>query len=634
MSEEAGAPRDPFVALAAATGVQPVYIDQTGTRRETGPDTARALLAAMGLAVTSEAEAREALAERRAAAPCLPAWHVVEAERAGQSVPGAAAAAALRLEDGTERELPAGGAARLPALPPGRHRLEAGGSACTVIAAPAALPLPPHGWGVTLPLYGLRPPERGGIGSYADLARAAGSLAAAGAQFVGLNPVHAGFPEDPDLASPYSPSSRRRLNVLYVAAAGEAARPGPLIDYAADAPARFAALRAEFDAAGPLPETFHAFVAEGGAELRRFALHQALSARLGPYWTDWPAPYRDPGSAEVAAFAAENGREIAFHLWLQWRADAALAAAARAARPMRHGLYLDLAVGTHPAGAETWGQPDLFARGVSLGAPPDAFSPDGQSWGLAPMIPAALEADGFAALADTLAAQFRHSGLIRIDHILGFDRAFWVPEGDAPGAYVSMPRAAMLAVARLEAARAGARIVGEDLGNVPEGLREALRDSGLLGCAVAQFERTDAGWRPAEAYPEAALASFGTHDLPTWAGWRTGRDLALRARIGGWTPAGHAAVRAARAAEVAGFEAMIGGTGHTALARFLARTPARLVALQMEDVLGLQEQPNLPGTTAEHPNWRRRLPRPPESLGDALAEAGVPAIMSETGRKD
>jgi 4-alpha-glucanotransferase len=522
----------------------------------------------------------------------------------------------------------------LPALPLGRHRLEAQGHACTLLAAPAALPLPPRGWGVTLPLYGLRPPDRGGIGSYADLAEAASGIANLGAAFVGLNPVHAGFPEDPELASPYSPSSRRRLDPRHVAAAGETAHPGPLIDYAADVPARLAALRAEFDAAGPPPDSFRAFVAEGGEELRRFALHQALSAHLGPFWTDWPPPYRRPDSPEVAAFAAAHPAEVTFHLWLQWRADMALHAAAAAAAPMRHGLYLDLAVGTHPAGAETWGQPELFARGVSLGAPPDAFSPEGQSWGLAPMIPAALEADGFAALADTLAAQFRHAGLLRIDHILGFDRAFWVPDDSAPGAYVSMQRDAMLAVARLEAARAGALIVGEDLGNVPAGLRDALRASGLLGCAVAQFERDGSGWRAAADYPEAALASFGTHDLPTWKGWRAGRDIARRAEIGGWQEDARADIEAERRREAAAFEAAIGGNTHTAVARFLGRTPARLVALQIEDVLEIEDQPNLPGTTREYPNWRRRLPLPPEALGDALARSGVPEIMHQTGRKD
>jgi phosphoglucomutase len=564
---------------------------------------------------------------------------VIEVGRPGSAVPCRAPRATLRLEDGGERALAADGTLTLPALPLGRHRLETEDHACTLIAAPAALPLPPRGWGVTLPLYGLRPPGQGGIGAYDDLARAARALAQEGADFVGLNPVHAGFPTVPGLASPYSPSSRRRLNVLHVAARGETATRGDLIDYAADAPARLAALRADFEIAtrdgpGALPAAFHAFVAEGGAELRRFALHQALSDRLGPYWTDWPAPYRCPDNPEVAAFAEAHAPEVTFHLWLQWRADTALHAAAEAAAPMRHGLYLDLAVGTHPAGAETWAQPDLFGRTVSLGAPPDAFSPEGQSWGLAPMIPAALEDTGFAALADTLAAQFRHAGLLRIDHILGFDRAFWVPEGEAPGAYIAMPRAAMLAIARLEAARAGALIVGEDLGNVPEGLREALAESGLMGCAVAQFERDGAAWKRAEDYPEAALASFGTHDLPTWEGWRQGRDIAARARIDGWDRAFRDRAMEERRAEVATFEARVGGTTHDDVAGFLARTPARLVALQIEDVLGLADQPNLPGTTDEYPNWRRRLPVAPVDAARSPALRRAAALMAETGRKE
>ena len=633
-AEPAPPPQSALVALAAAYGVQPAYTDTTKTRRDTSPETARALLAAMGLSVGSEAEAAEALADRQAAqrALPLPPVAIVETGTRGTRLPCMAGQATLTLEDGTEQSLSGMGTLTLPALPLGRHRLHAGEHVCHVISAPARLPLPERAWGLTLPLYGLRTAETGGIGSYADLARACASLADSGAAFVGLNPVHAGFPADPWAASPYSPSSRRRLNALYLGAEGEAATPGALIDYPADAAARYAAQRAAFDAAGPLPDAFHTFVAEGGAALQRFALHQALSERFGPYWTDWPAAYHDPDGAEVQAFAAEAPREIVFHLWRQWMADAALAEAAQAAAPLRHGLYLDLAVGTHPAGAETWGAPHLFARGVSLGAPPDAFSPDGQSWGLAPLVPSALESTGLAVLADTLAAQFRHAGLLRVDHILGFDRAFWVPTTGEPGAYVTMPRDAMLAVARLEAARAGALIVGEDLGNVPDGLREALRDSGLLSCAVAQFERDEAGWHAAADYREAALASFGTHDLPTWEGWRQGRDIAARAEIGGWTEAATAEAQTSRAEEVAGFTRAIGGVEPDALTRHLARTPARLVALQIEDILGLVDQPNLPGTTGEYPNWRRRLPIPAEDLGGVPALQEAAAILAEHGR--
>lgn len=629
---------DAYLALATSLGVLPRYTDTTGATHRTTPETAKALLEAMGFPVGSEAEAAEtgqALAQE-VRARRLPLWVVVEAGVADQRLPYSGGVATLRLEDGTESEPYADEELSLPALPLGLHTLELGESRTTLIAAPRALPLPARGWGVTLPLYGLRTAEEGGIGSYTDLAGAVEALADHDADFVGINPVHAGFPERADLYSPYSPSSRRQLNVMHISPARGHGTGGTLVDYATDIPARLAALRAEFDATRDFQSAFHVFAEEGGVALARFALHQALSQRFGPFWTDWPAAYRNPDSAEVRAFAAdeEAGREVAFHLWLQWRADTELGAAARKATGMRHGLYLDLAVGTHPAGAETWAEPKLFARGVSLGAPPDAFSPDGQSWGIAPFVPRALETTGFSALAETLRAQFRHARLLRIDHILGFERAFWVPDSDAPGAYVTMPREAMLAVARLEAARAGALIVGEDLGNVPKGLRAALAKSGILSCAVAQFERDRQGWHGPEAYPVAALAAFGTHDLPPFEGWRQSTDIEARASISLWGPRQLEAARADRDTEVRGFVEATGAADLPALERALARAPSRLVALQIEDLLGIDEQPNLPGTTTEYPNWRRRLPVGPDDLARHPALARAAATMQEYGRKE
>ena len=323
----------------------------------------------------------------------------------------------------------------------------------------------------------------------------------------------------------------------------------------------------------------------------------------------------------VAAFAAANPDRVAFHAWAQWMATRQLNEVRAAASGMRHGLYLDLAVGAHPGGAETWEEGASFATGVSLGAPPDAFSPAGQAWNLAPLDPRALAAQGFRPLAETLRAQFRFAKLLRIDHILGFDRAFWVPtDGELPGAYVAMPRAAMLAVTRIEAARAGATVIGEDLGNVPEGLRTDLDASGLLGCRVAMFEREadePPRFRAAADYDAGALAAFGSHDLPTWAGWRAARDIDWWEAMGHLPEAQAGTARARRAAEVAAFDAATGDSSGSCdtMHAFLARTPARLVAVQAEDVFGLTEQANLPGTVHAHPNWRRRLPVPPESFG-------------------
>jgi len=506
-----------------------------------------------------------------------------------------------------------------------------------LLAAPPALALPSFGWGVTAPLYGLRSPAEGGLASYGDLARAARGAGAAGAGFLGINPVHAGFPEDPEATSPYSPSHRRRFSIAHVAPqAGEAGRPGALIDHAADLATRHAALEADFaafGAAGGAP-AFEAWRAAGGAALEEFAAHQALSERFGPYWGDWPAAFQRPDSAEVRRFATDHADRVGFHAWAQWRAEAGLAEAARAGRAMRHGLYLDLAVGTHPQGAETWAEPGLFARGVSLGAPPDPFAPQGQRWNLAPFRPDALIAAGFAPLAETLAAQLRFAGMLRVDHILGFQRAFWVPDDGAPGAYVAMPREAMLAVARIEAARAGAVIVGEDLGAVPEGLRPALSARGILGCRLAMFEQNDDGApRPPACWPEATLGAFATHDLPTWAGWRAGRDIGHRETLGLIDPSAARTARARRAGEVAAFDRVAGTAGGDADAmhRHLARAGSRLVALQIEDILGLGEQANLPGTVTGHPNWRRRLPGGADALAGAELTRAA-SIMAEGGR--
>ena len=411
----------------------------------------------------------------------------------------------------------------------------------------------------------------------------------------------------------------------------------------ADVPALLSALRAEFDA-GTHPAFDHWARAEGDS-LQRFALHQALSFRHGAFWEAWPAALRDPASPDCARAAQELATELRFHAWLQYRAETALEQAQARARGagMRFGLYLDLAVGTHPSGAETWEDRDSFAHGASLGAPPDAFSADGQNWGLAPLNPLALRARAYAPLAETLRRQLRLAGLLRIDHILGFDRAFWVPQG-APGGYVTMPREAMLAVVRIEAARARATVVGEDLGNIPDGLRGSLKASGVLGCRVMMFERT--GWHPPRfrrpgAYDAAAIASFSTHDLPNWDGWRAGRDIDARARLGSLGPEAAADQAAHRRDEVAALDAMLaegtatppqGDALADAMHAALARSRSRLVAVQIENALRMPDQPNLPGTVGEYPNWRQRLPVPSAALAGHAGVTHIAQIMRTNGR--
>lgn len=615
------------------------YWDITGTRRDTDDAARRAILSAMGFDVSGDTAVSESLAAEHArrAARRLPEYIVTDpAWDYYIRHLDAPEDWYVELEGGGLVEGRADTALHLPPLPLGRHRLVLGGETCWILAAPPSLPLPERAWGVTAPLYGLRTPEEGGLGDFGDLAIAAESVARHGAAFLGINPIHAGFPSDPTIRSPYMPSHRRRLNIQHIPLEGLAgAGTGELIDYEAEVPARLAALKALWAQEGETP-AFRKWRLKEGGSLEDFATHQALSEEFGPLWTDWPEACRDPRSPEVERFRHEKRDRVAFHAWLQFIAERHLAKTANRAigAGLRFGLYLDLAVGTHPHGAETWAEPDVFAPGVSLGAPPDPFAEQGQTWMLAPFNPRALIQTGFEALAATLRKQFQFARLLRIDHILGFERAFWVPvEAGCPGTYVRMPKDAMLAVVRIEAARAGATVIGEDLGNIPEGLQADLAASGILGCRLALFDSARENLREAADYAEQALASWGSHDGPAWAGWRAGRDIELREELGFLTPDEATAVREERARVRAALEARVGKKpGPDGIHRFVGKTPSRLVALQIEDILGLTEQPNLPGTVDEYPNWKRRLPVSAAALGDRPELARAGEIMRETGR--
>lgn len=631
--------------LATRLGVVWQYWDGAGQHREAPDDSLRAICIALGHPARTDNEAAISLdAEiNRDAARVLPEWQVVEADQPSRIAlrRGDQVAWQLTFEDGTTLEGTASWLIDLPSLPVGYHWLEAGGDRIPVLAAPARLPDPVRHWGVMVPLYGLKPQGQGGIGTYQDLSQTAIALGKAGAGFVGLNPVHAGFALDNLAYSPYSPSSRRWLNTMHVAVEGvQLPEDGPLIDYATTAPAIRAAQEAafaRFDDEGD-ETTFVAWCREGGKELQRFVLHQALSEVHGPYWRAWPLALRGPDAPLASLFAQRQVNRLRFHAWLQWQAELQLSQAADTARTagLVHGLYLDLAVGTHPDGAETWADKTLFARGVSLGAPPDPLGPKGQVWNLAPMQPRELAARGFAPLADILRRQLRFSGILRIDHILGFERAFWVPDGFA-GAYVPMPREGMLAVARIEAARAGAVIVGEDLGVIPDGLREALDNSGVLGCRVAMFERDwegDRSFQPTWAYPLSVMASFNSHDLPLWRAWRTGHEIEWRQKLGQLDAEQSKQAQAERARDVAQFDHASGDDSGSVegLVDFLARSTAALVSVQLEDLLKMEHQPNLPGTVFEHPNWRYRLSKSGEALAKDEVIGRVGSIMSSHWR--
>ncbi|WP_375242855.1 4-alpha-glucanotransferase [Sphingomonas parapaucimobilis] len=531
---------------------------------------------------------------------------------------------------------------------PGYHRLEQGERQWTVAIAPPRCPTPPPGkhWGSAVQIPSLR--EGGGaFGDIASLASAAKALGRAGAAALAISPVHALFPADAGRFSPYAPSSRLFRNVWLAPAGEPVAGPPALIDWPSAAPDRMRDLRIVCDQLDDVQsQAFERWRQEAGERLKaqaRFdALHAYFHARdRASGWPDWPEEYRDPASEAVARFAAEREDSIRFYAFAQWWADRALRDAADTARDngMGIGLIADLAIGVAMNGADGWNRRGELLTGLSIGAPPDPLGPDGQNWGITALSPFALRRQGFAPFIDTLRAVFAHAGGIRIDHALGLCRLWVVPDG-APadqGAYLAMPFADMLRILRIEAQRAdqgrGAIVIGEDLGTVPPGFRDTMAKVGMLGMRVLPFERDAGGaFLPPDTWSERAIAMTATHDIPTVAGWWKGRDLEWRARIAGRPVSPEDSANRARE-RTALWQAVGNGapkpdepaTVVDAAIAAVAGTPCPLAIIPVEDLLGLDEQPNLPGTIDEHPNWRRRLA---DTLDRSLATPEVAARIA------
>jgi len=522
-------------------------------------------------------------------------------------------------------------------------------------------------FGVALQLYQLRSARNLGIGDLGDLRALIGPFAAAGADFVGLNPLHALFTAAPERASPFSPSDRRFLNPLVIAVDEVAGYREEMrrdvsvpdaaaaVDYTAAARAKLAILRrvhaAWRDGAADVPsgavEAAERHRREAGRTLEDFALFEALSHAMvakgaSAGWTGWPAGYAERDGPAVAAFRAEAEEEIAFHAWLQHVAQEQVRAAhaAALAAGMRIGLYLDLAVGAAPDGAATWADPDLVMRGIRVGAPPDLFSAQGQDWGLAPLSPAALRARGFAPYRAILAAVMDDAGAARIDHAMGLERLYLIPDG-APaleGAYVALPGLADVLVE--ESHRHHALAIGEDLGVVPEGFRDRMAARRIFSMRIVQFERDGARLRPPARYPRDSLACLSTHDIAPLEAWWDGDEIAVRQSLGTLSDEDAAHARAARAQEKAHLAALAGlppGAARRplddalviALHRLAARTASRMATVRLEDVLGGRRIVNLPGTDTEHPNWRRTLPVTVEEVAASPRLASVLAAMRE-----
>ncbi len=729
MSEQ-HAPGDALCALAAAHGIMLAYHDVRGRYCEASDATLRALLAAMHVDVQDDDAIRRSLDATRseAADQRLPALTVVRTHarpwrvqtQLHRSVAAKELSWRIRTEAGADElcrlapqhvELPEAGGPdsepgttvvlQVPAeLPEGYHTITLVGDGSpiatgTLAVAPARCYRPAslrdgrRAWGIAAQLYSVRSARNWGIGDFTDLGELGAVAGTAGAEFVGINPLHALFPERPAHTSPYSPSSRLFLNVLYIdveavpefatcqqardrtqspgfKAALGSLRAADCVDYAGVAALKLPILQLLFDqsrrdarAAPTAASTaFAKFKDAGGAALRRQALFDAVQAHLhagnaGVWgWPAWPAPLRDPAAAAVAQFAREHMHAVEFYLWLQWQAASQRAAAAARARDagLGIGLYTDLAVSIDRGGAESWAEQDLYAVAASVGAPPDIFNPRGQDWGLPPLIPRRLREAGYQPFIDTLRANMRDAGALRIDHIMALRRLYWVPAGTAAseGAYVRYPFEDLLGLLALESHRQRCVVIGEDLGTVPDEVRAALATNDILSYRVLFFERDgDGAFRPPAAYPESALAVASTHDLPTLAGWWNGDDIRLRAALLPDAGMSGEALLEERSQDSARLLAALERAGRLpenvrldarslpvltpaladAIEAFIAEAPSALMSVQLEDVFAVREQANLPGTIDEHPNWRHKLPVALEAMRDDVSWNRLATIL-------
>ncbi|MDP1606956.1 MAG: 4-alpha-glucanotransferase [Rhodocyclaceae bacterium] len=528
-------------------------------------------------------------------------------------------------------------------------------------------------WGLTLQLYGVRSRRNWGIGDFTDLLRLVELTAAAGGDIVGINPLHALFPDNPAHISPYSPSHRGFLNPLYIdietvpelalctaaqrrlASADfqkqlQSLRETEMVDYVQVSRAKFEILEilfAHFLAnANERSAAFAVWRRTQGEALESFVRYEALQTHFRAAdkniwgWPAWPVEYRDPDSPAVAAFAHEHATAVTWHAWLQWIADLQLAAVAERAQQvgMAIGLYLDLAVGANPGGAEIWRWQEVFAADAHAGAPPDEINLMGQDWGLPPFVPHRLREVAYAPFIDILRANMKHAGALRIDHVMGLLRMFWVP-ADIPateGAYVHYPFEDILGLVALESQRNQCLVIGEDLGTVPDGFRPRLAECGVLSYHPLIFERyPDGNFRLPADVPRQALVAAGTHDLPTLRGFWHGEDLEIRAALHLfpseemrqrliterdwdrgrllWALEQENLLPEDTAKQPATLPELSAAVV-TAIHAYLARSPAQIMVVQPEDIFGVMEQPNLPGTLEhQHPNWQRKLPLPLEN---------------------
>jgi 4-alpha-glucanotransferase len=612
------------------------------------------VLQALGLDVGSDADAKSLLEHEQArdAARPLPHEIIVEAGTASES-PLTHPAEWLVEAEGSGETIASGQGAESLSLPPlsmGIHRLRlitgAVEHTAWVLARPArAVQLEDHIleariWGVLAALYGLTDGDSAQIGTYDLLGAYAAEMARHGADFLGINPVHAMGQVRPDnVISPYSPSHRAFLNTWHCSGdEGPAGDTSELVNYPSALQGNARALSEQFAQFCALPDqapekrAFQTFTTQAGTPLHEFAMFEALSANLGADWRDWSAPYRDHDINALAAYETKHATEIMRTKWAQWQAEVQLRDAQTRARAagMRVGLFLDLAVGPRLGGAETWVKETSLITTATLGAPPDPLGPLGQSWGLAPQSPLKCRAEGYAGFSRLLCSIMRHAGMIRIDHILGLMRSFWIPDGGTEGTYVSYPFEALLAVVAIESVRSNTIVVGEDLGLVPEGLRENLAASGIYGLDVLQYMRTSAGgFVDTSQTRRQAVCAFATHDTPTVAGFFAAEDARVRHEFGCIDANTLHQTRAdrQRAQDTLGTSDPV-----AAIHQRLARANASMVAIQLDDVAGRTAQQNLPGTIDSYPNWRLKASFSLDEIARSQAFASLASDMAAQHR--
>ena len=672
-------PSPALTELARASGVATEYWDWEGNQVIVGAQTISAVLQALGVDTSDDAAVNRSLAHvsDRGWRQSLPPI-VVCRQGSTRWVPlhlpdGGQAQVWTVLEDGSRRdvrqvdnyispriidgELTGEATFEVPGdLPLGWHMLNAQIGEQTfssmLVVSPAALVLPPalehrRAWGLLSQMYSVRSRQSWGLGDLADLAdMMAWAATDLGADFVLVNPLHAAEPVAPMEPSPYLPTSRRFVNPIYIrvedipemgymssaerqllewhADDARALNDADTIDRDAVWSAKIAALRTVFNQ--PLSSrrerAFAAFCDREGQGLLDFATWCALAEKHGLPWGQWPAELHDPGSAAVDAVRQQLGDQVEFYRWLQWIVDEQIAAVQRQAKEagMSIGVVHDLAVGVHPEGADAWALADALASRVTVGAPPDQYNQLGQDWSQPPWRPDRLAELGYAPYRDMLRTVLRHAGGIRIDHVIGLFRLWWVPEGlpASEGTYVRYDHEALIGILALEAHRAGALVVGEDLGVVEPWVRDYLRERGILGTSILWFERDAEGKPlPAEAYRELCLATVTTHDLPPTAGYLAGEHIDLRHDLGLLTRPVEQERTMDEAARRQVLDMLVergllrpGAAGADvveALHRFLSWTPAKLIGVAVPDLTGDHRVMNQPGTDEEYPNWRLPL---------------------------